>query len=148
MKTSTGKFGQRSRRSGLTLIEVVAALAILGTLLVGVVLAKSRHTHQRARAEVVSQATHAADVMLEQWWQSGRGVPAESQGVLESSGVLTWRTRVLSDPLPNKVAVQVVRLEIYSEFEPGQRAQGPEQPILFVDLVVPAPRPQPAGGRP
>jgi prepilin-type N-terminal cleavage/methylation domain-containing protein len=38
------------RRGGLTLIEVVAAIAILGAILVGIVLAKARHTHQLALA--------------------------------------------------------------------------------------------------
>ena len=64
---------------GLTLIEVVAAIAILGTVLVGITLSQSRHTRQLAAAQQQSAAAHAADQLISEWWTNTAGVPLEEQ---------------------------------------------------------------------
>ena len=63
---------------GLTLIEVLAGLAILGTLLSGVVMASVRLQRQRALAYEKLQAVEATDALLETWFSPSSPSPSSS----------------------------------------------------------------------
>ena len=83
------------RTHGLTLIEVVAAIAILGTLLVGVVLAKSRHTRQLQLARAQTYAIEATDALITDWWTNADGPPIDQRGAVPGEEGLVWRTRLV-----------------------------------------------------
>ena len=53
---------------GLTLVEVVAALALLGTLLSAMLLARGRYVRQNMRAQESVEAVAVTDALLEQWF--------------------------------------------------------------------------------
>lgn len=134
---------------GLTLIEVVAAITILGTILVGVVLAKARHTHQIALTQKLTQAVQAADGLIWTWWTSEQGVPIGREGVAGADGWLTWQTRIVGNPVIEKLGARVVRVE-FRESRPSEKdRRAGSQALTVVDLVLPDPRHQAAeqGGR-
>lgn len=133
-------FSRRSRRAGLTLIEVVAAVAILGVILVGTVLANARHTRQLALAEQRSAAIRATDALLMQWWSSPDGIPVNERGAVADSDGLTWRTSVVADRAIEQLEAQVVQVAIHQSGEAMMRlglAAG--EPLLIVEVILPKP---------
>jgi len=129
-----------SHAAGLTLIEVVAAIAILGTLLVGIVLARARHTHQYARAESARVAVDAADRLISRWWLNGRHVPVGKAGQFEAHPTLRWRTREVDNEKINLLGARVVRVEVLrADAETGSDPQARAEVLFHVDLVMPRP---------
>ncbi len=129
-----------SRRAGLTLIEVIAAIAILGTVLVALVIAKSRHTRQTVRAERARVAVRAADELIANWWMDDQQVPIGKQGRFEDTPSIRWRTRLVSNQSVNQLDARVVRVEILHTDERFE----PTTSVLFnVDLVLPEPEKEP-----
>jgi len=130
-----------SRRSGLTLLEVLAAVAILGTILVGVVMAKSRHTRQLAATGRLDAAVRAADELIAAWWASPNGVPVDQSGELGTEGSLTWRTRVVANKEIEALGARVVRVEVRPRAIAAWEAT--DRSAVEVDLVLPDPRHRP-----
>ena len=128
-----------SRARGLTLIEVVAAIAILGTLLVGVVLAKSRHTRQAALAQTKMQAVLLTDELIAGWWDGADGVPIGDEGVLSEADALRWQTRLVNNHKIASLGARVVRVEVHEEDRDLRHGDRRDEPVLIVDLVVPDP---------
>lgn len=126
-------------RAGLTLIEVVAALAILGTLLVGIVLARARHTDQLLRARVQARAVEAADEMIARWWASREGVPIDASGELAGGDGLLWRTSIVDEDGIAELGARVVRVEVLQARGDGRRLTDDGGALFVVDLVVPDP---------
>lgn len=127
----------------MTLIEVVAAIAILGSVLVGVVLAQSRHTRQLAEARLQHEAAHAADELIAQWWTGPEGVPdpgASGEIQTPSGRTLTWSTSREASPALEELGTFVLRVE-FTEAETEHPASLPrsEPWRLAVDLVLPDP---------
>lgn len=136
MQTRSRTCSTCSRARGLTLIEVVAALAILGTLLVGIVLAKSRHTHQLVRAQAQTRAVVAADELITGWWTSLDGVPIDEQGELPGDRPLRWQTRLVDNDEIAALGARVVRVELFDIADATARGKGDGDPLVSVDLVV------------
>src|SRR5262245_61261655 len=115
MNTKCNIFSPRSARTGLTLLEVVAAIAILGGILVGLVLSKSRNERQLAVAKRQSQGVRLLDDLIASWWAadaSGRAVPIGAYGAV-SHGAWAWETRIVANPAIEKLGAKVVRVEMY-----------------------------------
>lgn len=130
-----------SRRSaaGLTLIEVVAAIAIIGTILVGIVLAQSRHTRQIARTQQIDAAIEAADAQIQRWWSSTDGVPMDERGMVEGAS-LRWVSRIVASDSLERLEAQVVRIDFHATAGLAGEIDGARgEPLFSVDLVVPAP---------
>lgn len=122
--------------TGLTLIEVLAAIAILGTVLAGVVLSKSRHTHQLALSRRKNEAVRAADRLIGGWWTGSEGVPVGKSGPIEADASLTWRTRIVPNDAIARLDARVVRVEILDAGQ-GENGPAPAAPVVTVDLVLP-----------
>jgi len=132
---------------GLTLIEVVAALAILGTILVGIVLAQSRHAEQRVTAARKQVAVRAAERMLDTWWTDPAGVPHDGAGVVEGHPDLRWRIRLVAHDQIEALGGQVVRFtirdtRIAAENESGWGDDAQSATLVTVDLALPAADPR------
>lgn len=130
----------------MTLIEVVAAIAILGTVLVGVVIAKSRHTRQIARAQRTHAAVRAADDLIASWWLSAEGVPIGAHGVIEADHTLAWRTRLIDNAAVLRLGAQVVRVEVRdaatspaAQESADMHALEADKPLVVVELLLPDP---------
>ena len=140
MTTKWTTCSRRLRRDGLTLLEVVAGIAILGTILVVVVLSKSRHTRQLALTQRRNVAVRAADELIAGWWTRCEGVPVGERGAVEADASLAWETRVVPNDAIEKLGARVVRVEL-RESEPDRWAadDGTGDPLVAVDLVLPDP---------
>ena len=119
------------RRRGLTLIEVVAALALMATLLVAVLTIKAALTRRRAAADRRLRAVAAADALLTQWWADPATFPVGRSGPVAADPSLAWSTRVLPNPVAARLGGRVVRLDVR---DPAV--------VLSVDLLLPPPEEQ------
>src|SRR5438105_940290 len=106
--------GSRRRRSirAMTLIEVLAGLALLAALLAGIVSVKARATRQWVRADQRLRAIAAADALLGTWWQDPRTFPRAGAGVAPGGGQWRWQTRVVANPNVEALGAQDVRLQV------------------------------------
>jgi prepilin-type N-terminal cleavage/methylation domain-containing protein len=110
-----GKWWTTTRRRGLTLVEVVAGLALLSTLLVAVLTAKARATRQWTSANRRLEAVAAADRMLVGWWQDRAKFPRASSGHVTGDVGLAWRTSTVQNEAVNALQASVIRMEILDE---------------------------------
>ncbi len=126
-----------SRRAGLTLIEVIAAITILGTLLVGIVLAHARHTHQIALTQRKQLAARVADEMIGRWWTRPEGMPIGEAGVVDAAPSLVWETRIVANPPIERLGARALRLEIREADPPRWQVEAGDETLVQVDLVLP-----------
>ena len=122
------------KRNGLTLIEVVAGLALMATVLVGILEAGGRHVQQIKRARRQLAAAVDADRLLAGMAGNFAQLPDNNSGS-ECNDGLMWRTR----PIENREAretmnIAIVRLEI---FDPKQTKD--QTPLVAIDVVKPLP---------
>jgi Tfp pilus assembly protein PilV len=102
-----------NHKSGMTLVEVVAGLMLLATLLASLVTVKAGLMRQNRLAERRREAVSAADQLLAQWWQNPKTFPRSATGATPSG--LLWQTRVVPNPAAQAAGAQVVRLEVSDE---------------------------------
>lgn len=115
----------------MTLVEVVAGLALLASLLVAVLLAKSAYARQSARAVRRIQAVAAADALLSAWHREPGVLPADGSGVVPGDGQFAWRTRVVPNADAEMMGARVVRLEVLDE-----RTGGGDPVLASVEFLV------------
>ncbi len=119
-------------RRGMTLIEVVAGIALLGTILTTTVMAQARLLRQHQRALVKLQAVEAVDRLLAQWSVEGQEIPVESSGVLLNSPAVSWRTRLKSEKTDGPLSVAIVELVASAANDPPGIP-----PLVRVELAIP-----------
>ncbi len=141
----SGNSSDCSTKAGLTLVEVLAALALLSTLLVGTLMAHSRHAEQIRRSRRTLDALRRVDELLYRWMATDGLIPRTATGSLPGEGESgedewIWRTRLLSRDHCQSLKVDVVRLEVFPRREAAAR-----QPVVALDLAVPAAQRPPAG---
>jgi type II secretory pathway pseudopilin PulG len=81
----------RPVRSGLSLIEVIAGIALLSTLLVSSMLAWSTHRLQIRRSQLQIEAAQLADQQLSLWYSERGALPVQKSGPLLNHDFLRWR---------------------------------------------------------
>lgn len=116
----------------MTLVEVVASLALMGSLMVTVILAQSRLTRQYHLARQKTHAVHLADELLHGWANSREGIPRNGQGeVAEMS--LAWQTSTatVDDFLP--LRAEKITLQVYAKPASGMVAS--PQLLCQVELL-------------
>ena len=94
----------------MTLVEVIAALVILGTILAALAMARGRFARQWAEADRKLTATKALDSLIVGWTEGiGAAVPINQQGRVPKMQSGLWRTRVLRNTDAAKLDAVVVR---------------------------------------
>jgi type II secretory pathway pseudopilin PulG len=115
----------RAKPRGATLIEALAGLVVLGTLLVSITIARGRFVRQRALAEQKIAAATAVDSLVSNWMAgSGSAIPLSAAGALDGLPNHTWRTRVIENK-PDLNA-SIIRVEVTNQSN---------VPILTLDLL-------------
>ena len=121
------------RSAGVTLIEVLVSLALLGSLAVAMVLARGRLVDQHRLALQKAQAVQVADGLLAHWLAQGKEeFPIDASGRVESHDDWVWQTRQVPLPELDPFNAQVVRLTIMDTGVPGKPVE-----LTSVDVVVP-----------
>lgn len=120
-------------RHGLTLIEIVAGIALLATLLVSTLAAFRAHAAQVRTAKDRLAAIQIADELLAAWMNAGT-LPSigESEHLPDTKG---WKWRI-ARPEPTRelrrLGALAVRFEILDSAEPNPTV------LTAVELLVPA----------
>ena len=114
----------------MTLVEVVGGLAILGTLLVALLVARDRYSLQWVRAQRRVEMTHAADTLLSAWWASADKFPRSASGDVDAAGTFWWRTGVAFNPAVSQLGAETVQLQVFDRRDPAA-------PPVTVDVVLP-----------
>ncbi len=88
-------------RRGFTLIETLASLVILGSLLCSLVIARANLSVQQSTAELNLQANKMLDQLLTQWWiednENLKDLSQIHEGAIEGNTRFTWRITPLPD---------------------------------------------------
>ena len=121
------------QRNGLTLVEVVAGLLLMSTLLVGILMACGGQIRQTKLAQRRLAAVRLADGLLTQWFNDSEQTLSESSGGSPEGSGLSWQIRsVESGESCKAMNVEVVRLEILTN-----DAHDKQEPLVVVDVVKP-----------
>lgn len=124
-------------RRAMTLVEVIAGIALLGTVLAVTVLSHGRLLRQHQRAQTKLQAVAAVDQLLSQWYANGEAVPVEASGKWPGSPVVVWKTQRGRTQTSGAISVDVVELTAKIE---GESPSLP--PLVRIELAL-SPREQP-----
>ena len=118
-------------RCGMTLVEVVVALVLAATLLVGMLTTFRVHHRQIVRSAAMREAMRAAEPLLAHWMITA--IPRAAEGTIGArEGQWRWRTRpVKRHRLAEGVAVETIRFEVAPRGAPTRR------PILVLELLRP-----------
>jgi prepilin-type N-terminal cleavage/methylation domain-containing protein len=139
MNECCGPFSTASRPRGVTLIEIVAGLVILGTLLVSVSIARARFLRQWAEADRKLTAIHAADQLMTQWMSGpAQNVPLAGGRPLGGATNFFWTTGSGPDPAARNLGALRIRLEIIDRAPPADA----REPNFTVDFLIHDFRPQ------
>src|SRR5262245_38452988 len=120
---------------GVTLIEAIAGLVILGTILSSAVIARGRFQRQIRDADNRLAAIRAADELVGKWLSQPIGTaPVPGSGDVGASSELIWRSSWVRDRAAQRLGARIARLDI---FDRRGRARTPLLSIEF--LLRPAP---------
>lgn len=120
----------------MTLIEVLAGLALLAALLMVLLTARTRATLQWTRANERLRAVQAADRLLADWWREPKDFPREGEGAIPGAADLRWRTRIVPDHGSAELRADIVRLEV-GRFAPGGIGGDADPAAVAVEVLLP-----------
>ncbi len=110
----------------------MAGIALLATLLVGIVLAAGKHGQQFRLAGRKLEAARAADTLFAEWLSQPSGVPREASGTIRGQMKFSWQTRPSEDATAAKLGLEIIRVEIREASATSAAA------LVTTELVVPA----------
>ena len=120
------------RRRGSTLIEVLAGLALLASVLAALLVAKGNLARQWATSRRRCEAVQAADALLMRWWQDPELFPRSGDG--EAPGGWRWHVEEATNPEAARLGGRVVRLELFESVPPPS---GQKDALASVELLIP-----------
>lgn len=120
------------RTRAFTLIEVLAASALLATLLVGVIVQQSRSLRQARSAQTRLAAIRLADKLLDQWWAAPGSAPLDGRGTFDEEPHLIWVLEPVDASPIEGLALQKARLTIVAT---GGSDNG--GPVASTEILLP-----------
>ncbi|MEM1208370.1 MAG: prepilin-type N-terminal cleavage/methylation domain-containing protein [Planctomycetota bacterium] len=128
----------RCKPRGLSLIELLAATAIIGLMLAGVVQVRSEAIRRTADARAAAEALERLDVLLTQWEAGGwpESVIAGASGELGPR--LRWRIDEIDRQRPETPSHDWLRVARVAAFRASAGADDPPLARLWVFLPPPA----------
>ncbi len=121
-----------ARGRAFTLLEVVAGLTLMASVLVASLLSFSAHYQQRRIAESKLAAVDIADQLLHDLSARREGIPDAGRGIIPGRRNWFWQTRVIGVAAPAQVLVRVIRFEVVEV-----TSKGTLRPLAAVDVVKP-----------
>ena len=112
----------------MTLVEALAGIGLLGTLLVAILVAESRANRQAWAADRQMEACRAADELLHGWWAERKPPPAAGRGDVPGRDGWQWRTHTRPNPAAEQIGAQVVVLEVLR--------RGEAEPAVTLELLA------------
>lgn len=131
MKNKSSGRSAHCGRMGLTLIEVLASIVLLSTLLVSMLVSLRRHTLQTLLASETIRATEALDLQLVAWSELEEGYPRSGRGVLRPSREFQWTAHTEKLPGTHKPwDMELIVLNVRAAAKPNT------DPLVTVKLVT------------
>lgn len=122
-------------RRGITLVEVVAGLALLATLLVAILTAYRAHLGQMRQAQYRLGALAAAEQLLNGWSQAGGWPQPGETGTIDEDRPFAWRMSSDRAIVLGRAEIETRRLELMAvESAPGAR---PLASVTFAAVLEP-----------
>jgi prepilin-type N-terminal cleavage/methylation domain-containing protein len=103
----------RQSRRALTLVEVVAALVILGIILALLIKAAGQSNHQRLTAEQRLFAARETDLLISTWMEKKTPIEGGLSGEIEGPPRLYWDTLEIPDAQANRWDAKIVRVRMF-----------------------------------
>lgn len=119
-----------NRARGFTLLEVIVALVLMGSVLAGSLLAYSSHRKQLSMATKRIEATRIADQMVQQLSAQTDGIPVGARGLVSGKPNWFWQTEAVGFTELATVRLRVVRFQIF-ERRPAVT------PLVTIEIVAP-----------
>lgn len=104
--------GRHGRRCALTLIEVVAALVIMGSAVTTILVAQANAVQVVAESKFDLEACERATNLIASWRVSGADITREAKGGFDSAPNWSWRRTVAPWQGPSKRKFVQVALEL------------------------------------
>lgn len=105
----------QSKRLAFTLIEVIAGLILMGSLVASGLVALSSHQHAILLAKQKLQANQIAEMLLTNWYEVQGRVPLRDQGIIGSQCEWIWRTQPVGLRSVCGLEASVIRLEVLGQ---------------------------------
>ena len=105
----------QSKRFAFTLIEVIAGLILMGSLVAAGLVALSSHQHAILLAKQRQQANQIAEILLVNWYEVQGRVPLRDQGIIASQSQWLWRTQPVGLRSVCGLEANVIRLEVLGQ---------------------------------
>lgn len=99
-------------KRGFTLLEVVVALVLMGSILVASVLAFSNHQRQLSLSKKRLRATRICEALVTQLRSQPGGTPVPAQGTVSGEPGWVWQTRWAGTTTIATIPLKVVELEV------------------------------------
>ncbi len=114
------------------MVEVIASMALIGTLLVLILKANADQSRNLAASRLKIKAVGAADRLVAAWISSNEGIPRQDNGNCDTAGLI-WRVAPTSKPtsIPES---EILELSILATLGEGN-SNSPERRILKLSLL-------------
>jgi type II secretory pathway pseudopilin PulG len=110
-----------SRRRAFSLVEVIASVLLVGTLLVAVLVAHRRAATQVRSAQRRLDAVAVLDALLEALRKPDAGDLQLARGKAPGSNPFHWRSTLRHETALDALGAAIVRIELYDpEFDDGR----------------------------
>ena len=117
-------------RRGLTLVEVIAGLALMASLLSTMVVAYSAHLRQHRNAQRKVLAVELLDRKLEEWRRTSQPIPVPAEGDFLDKPEFHWQTELVPNSTLHPFFGEVVRIEV-------REKQSPQRTLCSLELPRP-----------
>jgi len=119
----------------MTLVEVLAGTALLGTLLAGLLVSSSRLTALSRRSYEKEEACRAADDLLDGWWPKKEKIPRNQSGDVPNHPGWSWRTSVTRQIQVGTAKLDVLAVDVRPS---GGTADANDSGSVRVEVLLPA----------
>jgi hypothetical protein len=128
------------KRTAITLVEVVAGTALLGTLLVAVLIADSKFERQSRRTKLHNEACVIANELLDSWWTDRKSFPRNDSGTVPHKHRWRWETKTISS-VTNDGSIDTIgeTVTLLLFFCPSDASKHATDPLIRIDVLLSEP---------